>query len=198
MRRASAPSPGSPSPIGPEPSRRRRATRIHGAGSAPTLPVWSLASRGRDQGNLRFESETASLHVRTYLRLLEDWLGIQVKLRLTLPALGGREISSRLEPALTGPLASEFPQVRWGWEYPTPEGWAYYRTFRFQIHAQHPVPRERNLDDGGGLDWTQNLIQNAKDGLVTSGVGSERFLELFPRKPPDRANPLPEEETLEC
>lgn len=124
-------------------------------------------------------------------------MGSQVKLPKTLPALEGREISSRLEPALTGPLASQFPQVRWGCEDPTPEGWAYHRTCRFQIHAQRPVPGERNLDDGGGLDWTQNLMQNGKDGFVTSGVGSERFLELFPRKPPDRANPLPEEENLE-
>ena len=40
-------------------------------------------------------------------------------------------------------------------------------------------PLSELLADGGVVDWTQRLLSNAKERLVTSGIGSERVCTAF-------------------
>jgi hypothetical protein len=35
------------------------------------------------------------------------------------------------------------------------------------------------LVDGGFTDWNRQLLSNRKEGLLISGMGSERFVSLF-------------------
>ena len=51
----------------------------------------------------------------------------------------------------------------------------YYRHFRFHVYANPPKDHEMELVDGGDTDWTQKLLSNAKERLVTSGIGVERL-----------------------
>jgi hypothetical protein len=48
----------------------------------------------------------------------------------------------------------------------------------FKIFATPSTGREQELVDGGDVDWTQKLLNNAKERLVISGCGSERVCEL--------------------
>jgi hypothetical protein len=55
----------------------------------------------------------------------------------------------------------------------------------FKIFATSSKGREQELVDGGDVNWTQNLLNNAKERLIISGCGSERLCELFdPAAPP--------------
>ncbi len=49
----------------------------------------------------------------------------------------------------------------------------------FKIFASPSPSREHELVDGGDVNWTQKLLNNAKERLVISGCGSERLCELF-------------------
>jgi hypothetical protein len=63
----------------------------------------------------------------------------------------------------------------------------YYRRLRFHVYASPPKGHEMELVDGGDTDWTQKLLNNAKERLVISGIGSERLCEKF--KPINRSVP---------
>ena len=47
------------------------------------------------------------------------------------------------------------------------------------VHATAPSGRLIELVDGGSVDWTQQLLSNSKERLVTSGIGSERVCTGF-------------------
>jgi hypothetical protein len=49
----------------------------------------------------------------------------------------------------------------------------------FKIFATRSTDKEHELVDGGDVNWTQKLLNNAKERLVISGCGSERLCELF-------------------
>jgi hypothetical protein len=49
----------------------------------------------------------------------------------------------------------------------------------FKIYATDSTGKERELVDGGDVNWTQKLLNNAKERLIISGCGSERLCELF-------------------
>jgi hypothetical protein len=38
--------------------------------------------------------------------------------------------------------------------------------------------KEQEIVDGGDVNWTQKLLNNAKERLVISGCGSERLCQL--------------------
>jgi hypothetical protein len=38
---------------------------------------------------------------------------------------------------------------------------------------------EKELVDGGGVDWGAKLLNNGKERMVISGLGSERLAQLF-------------------
>src|SRR6266516_5136185 len=55
----------------------------------------------------------------------------------------------------------------------------YYGELCFKIFATPSNGREQELVDGGDVNWTQKLLNNAKERLIISGCGSERLCELF-------------------
>ncbi len=64
---------------------------------------------------------------------------------------------------------------------PVGEG-GYYSGMRFNLFATTDEGEELFLVDGGPTDWTQKLLQNKKERLMTSGMGTERFFLSFQRR----------------
>ncbi len=56
-------------------------------------------------------------------------------------------------------------------------GRGYYAGYCFKVYAVHGDARYE-LSDGGLVDWTQQLLQNRKERLVISGIGTDRLLIL--------------------
>jgi hypothetical protein len=61
-------------------------------------------------------------------------------------------------------------------------GSTYYILARFQIFCLDNNNQEYLIVDGGFTDWTQKLLNNKKERLLISGMGSERFLLCFNKK----------------
>jgi hypothetical protein len=90
-------------------------------------------------------------------------------------------------------LEKEFYDVEINFEKAKTGETEYYRYLRFHVYADVSRSHGMELVDGGDTDWTQKLLNNAKERLVTSGIGSERLCEKFvptrrssterPRKP---------------
>lgn len=150
-----------------------------GPGTRQHFRVLTLCSAGRDPGNLRFETETLTLHIGFYLEALRRFLGTKILLRVTVSDFASKMARPIIQSGLVEKLQSRHKKVRIGVDQGRTQGRGYYGQLCFKIFATPPSDRERELVDGGDVNWTQKLLNNAKERLIISGCGSERLCELF-------------------
>ncbi len=77
------------------------------------------------------------------------------------------------EERLIGPLRAEFPEASFGYNLARLEGLGYYTGLCLRIS---PATREgvnHAIVDGGFTDWTARLLEDRKERLLTSGIGTE-------------------------
>lgn len=156
-----------------------RAQRYQSPGSLQHFRLFSLCSAGRNTGNLRFEIYAMTRHIRFYLQSLRDFLGSDIPLRVAIIELSRDSHDDAIFSSPLEDLKKEFDDVDVGLEKVQIGGTKYYRELRFHVYASPTSGHEMELVDGGGTDWTQKLLNNAKERLVISGIGSERLCEKF-------------------
>jgi hypothetical protein len=118
-------------------------------------------------------------HIRFYLESLKDFLSSDIPLRVTVIDLSPDSHNDTNFGAPLENLKKEFNDVDMSLEKMPTKGKEYYRELRFKVHATPARGSEIELVDGGGTDWTQKLLNNAKERLIISGIGSERLCEKF-------------------
>jgi len=160
--------------------RLLRAQRYEDPGLLPHFSLFALCSAGKDQGNLGFELSALTLHAGFHLRALRAFLGQAVGLRLSATDFAPSPRYALVESHFLSPVREEFPDVPSTIDEERQSGRGYYGDLCFHIDALAPSGRPIQLVDGGSVDWTQKLLSNAKERLVTSGVGSERVCSSFP------------------
>lgn len=144
--------------------------------------IFSMVSAGRDQGSFQFELQQLYEHLNFYLDLLQQVTQIDlhpkaVKAGVTI--LNPLIDSDVVQTKLFKPLSSAYSGVHFYINDARQRGRGYYQTFCFNIDATSKEGFEINLVDGGCTDWTQLLLQNKKERLIISGIGSELLLKLF-------------------
>lgn len=161
--------------------RLLRAQVFSGPVSFPHFRILSLASAGRDSGSHTFERSSMVEHIDYYLRLISaaEAKGYRTKdVRVILIAL-----SERALPVLDGRIREELltlhPDLTIGIEQKAMAPEEYYSGMRFNLFATTDEGEQLFLVDGGPTDWTQKLLQNKKERLMTSGMGTERFVFSF-------------------
>ena len=150
-----------------------------GPGTRQHFRVFTLCSAGRDPGNLRFETETVGLHIGFYLLALKKFLGTKTTLRVAISDFGSKAARPTVLSGIVEKLQSAHKKVRIGIDQDRKQGRGYYGELCFKIFATSSKGREQELIDGGDVNWTQKLLNNAKERLIISGCGSERVCELF-------------------
>ena len=150
-----------------------------GPGTRKHFRTFTLCSAGRDPGNLLFESETVGLHIGFYLLALMKFLGTKVSLRVTVSDFGSKAARAAVQSGVVEKLQFVHKKVRIGIDQDRKQGRGYYGELCFKIFATPSNGREQELVDGGDVNWTQKLLNNAKERLIISGCGSERLCEFF-------------------
>ena len=158
-----------------------RAQRYQNTKAPQHFRIFSLCSAGRDSGNLRFEQNALAEHIRFYLGSLKDFIGPEAALRVTVVDLSGDGRYAQVVSTLLEKVKDEFGNTNLGVETGQAIRTGYYGNLRFHIYATPANGHEVELVDGGDTDWTQKLLNNSKERLVTSGIGSERVCELTPQ-----------------
>ena len=138
-----------------------------------------MCSAGRDTGDFRFETEVTREQIAFFVRTLARYLGPAIRLRVVVNTLGEDSLRATIGTALVDGLRKDLDAVQVGLEDATSQGRAYYRTLRFHIYGTHPAEGEKELVDGGGVDWSRRLLNNQKERMLISGIGTERLVELF-------------------
>jgi hypothetical protein len=80
---------------------------------------------------------------------------------------------SRGEAACFETLALEFPEAQFRFNLARLEGLGYYRGLCLRISPAAPDGVRYAVADGGFTDWTARLLQDRKERLLISGIGSE-------------------------
>ena len=155
-----------------------RTQRYGSSGSLQHFRLFSLCSAGRNTESIRFGTFAMSLHVSFYLKSLKDFLGSDIILRVNIIDLSANSHDQVFRRTIEN-LKRKFKDVEIGLESVQTKDEEYYRELRFKVYATPKNGHEIELVDGGDTDWTQKLLNNAKEHLVISGLGSESLCEKF-------------------
>ena len=80
---------------------------------------------------------------------------------------------SLLKQHVVEPLQAQYPEARFRFNMARLEGLGYYTGLCLRISPTAPDGIRYPVVDGGFTDWTARLLQNRKEMLLTSGIGSE-------------------------
>jgi hypothetical protein len=160
-----------------------RAQAFEGLGMSTHFQLLALCTAGRDEGSATFETETLTEQIGVHLDILERARHVPAP-RVTITDLTGGRHREALRDRVLGDLTKRHPAATFGFDDERPHGRGYYADACFEIHAVTPEGDELGLVDGGFTRWTAELLGNAKERLLISGLGVERLCGHFPAEAP--------------
>lgn len=126
-----------------------------------------LALASANRWSPEFEKSALTAHLVYHLTLLQRSLPeAQLSVKLT-------ELAKKPARPVRDELAPQFPAVRWEWAPERTAGRGYYQKCCFKVYAN-----DCELGDGGFTNWTAQLLSDARECLLTSGLGLERLAQL--------------------
>ena len=147
-----------------------RAQRVDGPGLFAHFSLLGLVTAGRDTGDLRFEREHVAEHARCLVAACRALGAVGIELKTTLLHERFAAVPAVLREELPDVAVTPFPEREGG------RG-GYYEGLCFKVLAdfgEGPV----EVGDGGFTTWTRQLLGNAKERLMTSGLGVERLVSV--------------------
>lgn len=138
--------------------------------------VVALCTAGRDEGNNQFEIENLIEHIRFYINLLEQNVELhEVKqINIKLYDFDGSENAGVIDHVQSKVVNHKL--IRFIIEGNSDFGRNYYSRLRFMISVVNHQGEEFDYIDGGFVDWTSRLLNNRKERLLTSGIGTDYLL----------------------
>ncbi|OXM62469.1 hypothetical protein [Amycolatopsis vastitatis] len=143
-----------------------RAQHVGGAGLYAHFSLFGAVTAGRDTGNLEFERRHVAEHARLMVAGCRALGASAVELAVTV-----------LDPRFADLLDAVDVPVR---PFPEREGGrgGYYEGLCFKVYASFGGELAE-VGDGGFTPWTRKLLGNAKERLMTSGLGVDRLATLL-------------------
>lgn len=152
-----------------------RAQALKDPSHFPHFRLFTCITAGSDEGAFRFEITSLKTHLAFYLKLLtqvhSEFQFENIKVLITELDLDKKKPS--IEKEIFHPLQQKFPQVSFQIDNTREGGRNYYQNWCFKINMTNQRGIEFPLIDGGFTNWTQQLINNQKERLLISAIGSE-------------------------
>jgi hypothetical protein len=138
--------------------------------------VFALCTAGRDEGAELFDRESLNLHLEFYLNLINH-IVVRKEIRsvnIKFFEYSGYDYSQLIEYVENKVIHMKKINVRV--ERNSEFGKGYYSGLRFAISVVNQANNEYDYVDGGFTDWTARLLNNKKERLLTSGIGTDFLL----------------------
>ena len=155
-----------------------RSQRYESSNLLQHFRLFSLCSAGRTMGDLRFELKSISTYIQFYVNSIRSFLGNDVAFQVVLLDISPDSQNTTMLSDFITTLNTQVENVKVHSEIEPKEKKDYYQNIRFRIYCNQNNGQEVELVDGGAVDWTQKFLNNAKERLVISGIGSERLCEM--------------------
>lgn len=140
--------------------------------------VLALVTAGRDRGNRAFETEAFIEQMHALRGAIAQITSAPVELRLT--DLVDGDVAPLID-AVAATFADR-PATTVVVDPNRESGRGYYRDLCFKLIVRTPTG-EIECGDGGFTSWTQQLLGNRKERLLTSGLGLDRLVTVAANSP---------------
>jgi hypothetical protein len=155
-----------------------RAQLFGAPGAQAHFGLFGLVTAGRDRGGLRFEQGALAGHLRFAVRSLAAARLRYVQVALTPLSDAGERIAAAVTSDLSADRSPGTAAVI-VLDHTRERGRGYYRDLCFKVNA-NTGGRLEEIGDGGFTDWTAQLLGNAKERLLISGLGVDRLAACGP------------------
>jgi hypothetical protein len=141
----------------------------------PHFSVLCLISCGKDSGNFNFEKEELLKHLSASYAICKDYYGLET-ISFELIPMKGYDSQSPLITQCVSYIQAKQDDFEISVVEPDKEN-NYYYGFRIKLNV---VIKGcvYEIGDGGLLDWTQQLLANKKERMMTMGIGFQLLHQL--------------------
>jgi hypothetical protein len=150
--------------------RHLRTQAISAKGFTPHFKIACLVTCGSDSGSYTFERESLREHVTVMTSLYKEYYKVeQIRFRLLARSgyTNGQELLRHVGDFVRDKTGAEIEIVN------KPEKEIdYYRGIQYKIDIVMNG-KQYEIGDGGFVDWTQKLLENKKERMLSTGIGFE-------------------------
>lgn len=149
----------------------------------PHFKLFNLCSAGRDEGNKKFEIETAILHLEFYIALFNKVFDMNKVKNIAIRLLNFNKSNDKLKGGILKHFSNlEYPKIHFMVDQKDHHGINYYHDLRIMIQVTNSRNESFHLVDGGYTDWTSKLLSDKKERLFTSCIGTELMFKTIDLK----------------
>lgn len=151
--------------------RHLRTQQIAGKGFTPHFKIACLVSAGQDTGNYAFEKQSLLEHIRLMTAVYNDYYLVD-KIAFRLICREGYPNPEDLAIKVKDHILDRLPTTSIDIVSNPEKENNYYTGIQYKIDIT-VNNRVFEIGDGGFVDWTQKLLQNKKERMLSTGIGFE-------------------------
>lgn len=142
--------------------------------------LFGLCTSGRDEGCCKFEKESLYEHLTFYIKLIDRLKSLDYKFSsIIIELIVYDPVFMKIAADLDNKINEMNCTIHIKTEISEKYKQTYYKGMGFHLHACNSTGEKLFLADAGFTDWTQNLLNNKKERLLISGLGTERVVHCF-------------------
>ncbi len=150
--------------------RHVRTPQINIKGFTPHFKICCLVTAGTDRGSYSFEKESLRQHIVALKELYLNYYKVDdVRFRF-LCRNNGYDSSERLAQQVKEFVVGKHPDVVIDVITKPEKEIDYYKGIQYKVDIQ-VRGKTFEIADGGFVDWTQKLLQNKKERMLSTGIG---------------------------
>jgi hypothetical protein len=150
--------------------RHVRTQQITGKGFTPHFKIGCLVTAGTDTGSFSFEKQSLYQHIMAMKVLYMDYYKVDDISFRFLCRKHGYDSSERLAEHVKEFIIGKHPDISID-IIKTPEKEIdYYKGIQYKVDIR-VNGKTYEIGDGGFVDWTQQMLQNKKERMLSTGIG---------------------------
>ena len=155
--------------------RQIRTQAISGQGFTPHFRIGCLVTCATDIGNFHFERTALNEHIQVMKDLFLDYYKVdEISFRL----LGRDGYPERFLEETGEHLRQANPGMSISMTDNSKNETHYYRGIQYKVDILYNG-KTYEIADGGFVDWTQHLLQNKKERMLSTGFGFDLMLRIL-------------------
>jgi hypothetical protein len=151
--------------------RHLRTQAISGKGFTPHFKIAGLVTCGTDTGSYAFEKESLAEHIAVMTALFREYYKVD-EVQFRFLCRSGYTHTDDLVRRVRDYALEKNPNVVIDVVSQPGKETSYYKGIQYKIDIR-VKGRQYEIGDGGFVDWTQQLLQNKKERMLSTGIGFE-------------------------
>lgn len=157
--------------------RHLRTQAISGKGFTPHFKIACLVTCGADTGSHTFEKESLAEHIGVMTTLYRDYYKVD-KVQFRFLRRQGYAHADKLLNDVRDHVLQKHPDMVIDIVSQPGNEISYYKGIQYKIDIWHNG-KHYEIGDGGFVDWTQQLLQNKKERMLSTGIGFELMYRIL-------------------